>query len=169
MLFATLATCPHLAKHVRRLSEYVVPQWNFITIDPSLCGSEIRDFPKVAHWARSPETTRILEHTITGLGNCTNLRSCTWTRDGSITDEILNALASLPNLCDLELNGHDSMYYHHKFLRQFTQLQRISVIMPSLDVVLSVRDMVFDSGDKLKSLTMTCKVRPLLSTCAQVD
>ncbi|TEB39824.1 hypothetical protein FA13DRAFT_1619352 [Coprinellus micaceus] len=134
LLFATLASYRHLAKHIRRL--------------------EIRDFPKAIF---DPSGRDLHDDTVTGLKNCTNLHSCTWTRDGSLTSGILTTFASLPKLRELEINGHDARYYDPKLLCQFSVLQKISVIMPSPLVVRNIRDMVKVSGEKLRSLTMICK------------
>lgn len=116
---------------------------------------EIRDFPKAII---DPSGRDLHDDTVTGLKNCTNLHSCTWTRDGSLTSDILTTFASLPKLRELEINGHDARYYDPKLFCRFTGLQKISVIMPSPLVVRNIRDMVKGSGEKLKSLTMICKV-----------
>ncbi|EIM87235.1 uncharacterized protein STEHIDRAFT_168052 [Stereum hirsutum FP-91666 SS1] len=72
-LFKTLAEYPHHAKHVKRL--------------------EIRDFPK-SLLGTSPSYLALLHDCMIGLQNCTTLKSCTWTRDGSLTSKILNALST---------------------------------------------------------------------------
>lgn len=53
----------------------------------------IRDFPK-SLFGTSPSYLALLHDCTVGLQNCTNLTSCTWTRDGSLTSEILNALST---------------------------------------------------------------------------
>ena len=116
---------------------------------------EIRDFPKAIFDASGRD---LHDDTVAGLKNCTNLQSCTWTRDGSLTSDILTTFSSLPNLCELEINGHDGGYYDPKLFCQFSGLQKISVIMPSPLVVRNIRDMVKTSGERLRSFTMICKV-----------
>lgn len=94
-LFKTLAEYPHHAKHVKRLgtrcnlpffgwdSRYLL----FKTLP------EIRDFPK-SLLGTSPSYLALLHDCMVGLQNCITLKSCTWTRDGSLTSEILNALSA---------------------------------------------------------------------------
>lgn len=94
-LFKTLAEYPHHAKHVKRLGTRChLPffRWDsryllFKTF------SEIRDFPK-SLLGTSPSYLALLHNCMIGLQNCTTLKSCTWTRDGSLTSEILNALST---------------------------------------------------------------------------
>jgi len=114
-----------------------------------------------------------------GLQNCTNLRSCTWTRDGSLTSDILLALlnpsqsstrgshllSSLPSsstpghqLRELEINGHHSNLYNPKLLLNFRCLERICIIMPTLEVVQILEEWVKVVQESLKSLDVICKV-----------
>ncbi|KAF9453370.1 hypothetical protein P691DRAFT_801191 [Macrolepiota fuliginosa MF-IS2] len=166
-LFRTLASCPHLARYVRRL--------------------EIRDFPK------NQLTDESRDAIYRGLRNCTNLRSCTWTRDGSLTTDILLALshglsdefassafaytdggapieprpvpthsASVHSLRELEINGL-SLLYDPRFLLRFEWLTKISIIMPSLEVTRILEKWVWVLGGRLKSLNLICKMSPLIT------
>src|SRR6266542_1517301 len=104
-LFTTLACYPELARLVHHL--------------------EIRDFPKHYHYPR----------VVNALQLCTNLRSCIWTRDGTLTSDILQALSSCPELRELEINGHSDGIYDHTLLLRFRNLNKLSIIMPCETVV----------------------------------
>ncbi|KAJ3561883.1 hypothetical protein NP233_g9923 [Leucocoprinus birnbaumii] len=157
-LFRTLSTCPQLARYVRRL--------------------EIRDFP------RNALSDDVLESISQGLRNCTGLHSCTWTRDGSLTSNILLALsepssytngttndirsapatsATIHTLRHLEINGHHSNFYNPKILLRFKWLERISIIMPTIEVVQVLEEWVKLVQESLKSLNIICKMSPVIT------
>jgi len=125
--------------------------------------SEIRGFPKNLF----PD--EVLGLILRGLRNCTNLCSCTWTRDGSLTSDILLALlnpsqsstrrSSFPSLLtpshqlrELEINGHHSNLYDPKLLLNFKWLERICTTMPTAEVVQILEDWVKVVQESLKSL-----------------
>ncbi|KAF8065030.1 hypothetical protein FPV67DRAFT_166766 [Lyophyllum atratum] len=136
-LFNTLAHCPQLAKYVRRL--------------------EIRDFPK----AMMPS---VLEYAVPlGLRNCINLHACTWTRDGSLNSEILQALQISGTLQELEINGRSEDNYEPALLLGFTRLTRISLIMPSGPVVNRLSPWMALTGSTLQSLTLICKASHIVT------
>ncbi|EAU85752.2 hypothetical protein CC1G_04969 [Coprinopsis cinerea okayama7 len=138
-LFTTLATYPHLAKHVRRL--------------------EIRDFPK----AIISSEEDILNLVVKGLQNCSNLHACTWTRDGTLSSDILGALCCSSSLQEIELNGHSQGQYDPQILSRFRNLTKISLIMPSGAVISQLTSMLRCSGEKLKHLTVICKTSPVVN------
>ncbi|KAH9934099.1 hypothetical protein B0H21DRAFT_759722 [Amylocystis lapponica] len=72
-LFRTLADHPHLASHVQQLGHH-------------------REFPKALH---SADHESLFAVCLAGIVNCVNLRSCTWTRDGSLTSRVLETLLLL--------------------------------------------------------------------------
>lgn len=90
--------------------------------------AEIRDFP------RSPSAA-VIETVLGGISNCTRLESCTWTRDGTLSTEVLEALQRLPHLEELEINGHSHGNYDSEVLVGFRELRRIKLIMPEGVVV----------------------------------
>ncbi|KAK7055162.1 F-box domain-containing protein [Favolaschia claudopus] len=139
-LFNTLAHHPRLAKYVVRL--------------------EIRDFPKVS---KALGTGDVEELVLNALRNCVNLRSCTWTRDGAINSAILEVLQTIDTLVDLEINGHSDGHYDPSILKSFSHLRRISLIMPSADVVGQLRSWTAQTGSHLRSLTLICKTSPLVT------
>ncbi|KAJ6462586.1 hypothetical protein C8R45DRAFT_1220543 [Mycena sanguinolenta] len=139
-LFKTLADYPHLAKYVLRL--------------------EIRDFPKVFKALRRGELEELV---VCGLRNCVNLRSCTWTRDGALNSAMLRVLQECDNLAELEINGHSDGHYDAGVLGGFAHLQRVSVIMPSADVVGQLPLWMARTGPQLRSLTLICKTSPLVT------
>ncbi|KAK0451597.1 hypothetical protein EV421DRAFT_1702856 [Armillaria borealis] len=138
-LFGTLSRYPHLARYVRRL--------------------EIRDFPK----ALPLDGIDVLGVVISGVTNCTNLRSCTWTRDGSLNSEILEALLCSTELREMEINGHNDGNYDANILRSFSKLGRISLIMPSSSVVDMLPSWMSVTGESLHSLTLICKSSPIIT------
>lgn len=129
---------------------------------------EIRDFPK------RQLTEEVVNDILQGLRNCSNLRSCTWTRDGSLTSDILLALSrthsllenidsplsttSIPSLRELEINGHHSHLFDPKLLLQFQWLTKISIIVPTLEVIRVLEEWVQILQGTLKSLNLICKV-----------
>ncbi|KZT64234.1 hypothetical protein DAEQUDRAFT_732903 [Daedalea quercina L-15889] len=133
-LFRTLSSCHHLAKHVQRL--------------------EIRDFPKSFYVAENEATLQLC---LLGIKNCANLRSCTWTRDGSLTTEILEALVSVAHLEELEINGNHENHYDPWVLRKFTRLRRISLIMPRHAVIDVLPTWTGATRNTLRHLTILCK------------
>lgn len=115
---------------------------------------EIRDFPK----AIFNSETNIPDLVEKALKNCLNLRSCTWTRDGSLSSEILSSLAQITTLTELEFNGRSQGQYDPKLLRQFSGLAKVSVIMPSSTVINHLSGMLAAHGASLRHLTFICKV-----------
>jgi hypothetical protein len=94
-----------------------------------------------------------------GLKNCVNLRKCTWTRDGSVNSWILKALQGCRNLRELELNGNHHGHYDAIILREFANLQKISLIMPSGPVLDVLPSWISVTGSTLQSLKLICTVR----------
>ncbi|KAF8902526.1 hypothetical protein CPB84DRAFT_1814867 [Gymnopilus junonius] len=138
-LFDTLSRHPYLANLLHKL--------------------EIRDFPKAITLLDGD----ILHHVQRGLRNCTGLRACTWTRDGSLNSEILEALVQCPNLRDLELNGHNDGHYDPRLLLQFRNLNRISLIMPSTVVVSQLGTWLSFTGHTLRNFTLICKASTIIT------
>ena len=116
---------------------------------------ELRDFPK----ALSPESREELEtNCLEGLRNCSNLQACTWTRDGSLSSTVLRALQSCPSLRELEINGHHNGNYDPRILVGSSHLNKVSLIMPSSQVIDAVPDWFSNTGGTLRTLTIICKV-----------
>lgn len=122
------------------------------TLTPRL---EIRDFPKSFYVVENEATLQLC---LSGIKNCVNLRSCTWTRDGSLTTEILEALLPCEHLAELEINGNHENHYDPWLLRRFAHLRRISLIMPRTAVVEVLPAWTLASGATLRHLTILCKV-----------
>jgi len=92
-----------------------------------------------------------------GLENCVRLKACTWTRDGSVTSDILRSLAKCPELTDITINGAHSWNYQPVDLVQLLRLNKISLIMPSASVLKILPRWVQATGQSLTSLTLFCK------------
>ncbi|EGO01171.1 hypothetical protein SERLA73DRAFT_179271 [Serpula lacrymans var. lacrymans S7.3] len=140
LLFDTLTTSPHLARHVRKL--------------------DIRDFPK---GLTLPIYRDLHDLCPRGLTNCVNLKSCTWTRDGSLNSAILEALLRCSQLEELEINGNDSPSYSTAILPQFSNLRKISLIMPSISVLDILPSWLSVTNETLRNLTLICKASSLIT------
>ncbi|KAL5514673.1 hypothetical protein ACEPAG_1989 [Sanghuangporus baumii] len=133
-LFRTLANCPKLARYVRRL--------------------ELRDFPKAISRDSVNQLTQLC---VEGLANCVSLTSCTWTRDGTLKEDILEVLSRCPSLQALEINGRHAHNYDPELLHRFEGLRRISVIMPTAEVVHALPGCFQRNLETLQELTIICK------------
>ncbi|OCB90530.1 hypothetical protein A7U60_g2264 [Sanghuangporus baumii] len=115
---------------------------------------ELRDFPK----AISRDSANQLTHLcVSGLANCVNLTSCTWTRDGTLKEDILEALSRCPSLQAIEINGRHAHNYDPELLHRFARLRRISVIMPTAEVVHALPGCFQRNLETLQELTIICK------------
>lgn len=81
-LFSLLATTPRLAEMVKVL--------------------EVRVYKKSYKLVERVEMNELAVRVLEG---CRNVESLTWTRIGSVTDDTMDAIAKLPKLRHLELNG----------------------------------------------------------------
>jgi hypothetical protein len=98
-----------------------------------------------------------------GLENCVHLRGCTWTREGSLTSDILKSLGRCPELSDVTINGQYSWQYEPMDLVQILRLGKISLIMPSISVLDILPRWLQVTGQSLTNLALICKAR--LSLC----
>lgn len=114
----------------------------------------IRDFPRGLLLG---ERNDILEICLRGIRNCVNLMSCTWTRDGSLSTEILESLQHLPRLVELEINGHSPNQYQAVILTNFKALRKVSLIMPSSQVLEILPEWICATAHTLEHLTLICK------------
>jgi hypothetical protein len=121
---------------------------------------EIRDFPKGLDNGR---LEALFDSCLRGIANIVNLRSCTWTRDGSLGSDILLALLRHRSLRELEINGRHNGNYDHMILPQFTSVRRIKLIMPAPHVVEILPVWLTSLAHPLQSLSIICKVRHALS------
>ncbi|KAI0767578.1 hypothetical protein C8Q74DRAFT_1281089 [Fomes fomentarius] len=133
-VFRTLAEYPHLAKLVQQLA--------------------IRDFPKAL---QSEEYDQILDACLAGIRNCVNLRTCTWTRHGSLTSSVLETLADCSRLQELEINGENTGYYDPMILPRFSHLRKLSLIMPSAAVANTLLPWTRSASATLQYLSIICK------------
>ncbi|KZV67676.1 hypothetical protein PENSPDRAFT_611087 [Peniophora sp. CONT] len=145
-LFRTLAEHEHLALMVRQL--------------------EVGDFPKGLH---AEQDDALRESCIRGLQNARHLRAVTWTRDGSLTSEILQALAQCTELRSISMNGNSSGHYDPRELLNLTQLNSVSVVMPGSGVIDIFPSWMQVVGQKLRSLTLICKDTRLVNDALLED
>ncbi|GAA5829531.1 hypothetical protein JCM11251_000193 [Rhodosporidiobolus azoricus] len=113
-LFHTLADNLRLASLVRRLEVRVFPISLFVTE---------REYNE--------------ELAIRVLRNLTNCESLTWTRKGSLTDRVFEAINTLPKLGDFELNAHTNLSpgsWDADHLLNLPPLRSISFILPDRNI-----------------------------------
>jgi len=139
-LFQTLATSSVLAQYVEELT--------------------IRDFPRALLLGERNEVLRVC---LRGIQNCINLQACAWTRDGSLSDDILQALCRLPLFTSLEINGNNVWRYSPKTLPKFDRLQKLSLIMPGAPVVEVLPQWLSQTGATLQRLTFLCQSSPRIN------
>ncbi|TCD67169.1 hypothetical protein EIP91_000395, partial [Steccherinum ochraceum] len=139
-LFETLASCPHLARFVEEMT--------------------IRDFPRALLLS---ERRAVLHTCLAGIRNCLSLRACTWTRDGSLSDDILHALCALPRFASLEINGNNVWQYSPGTLVRFERLERLCVVMPGAPVVEVLPAWLQRTGKTLRRLTLLCQSSPRIN------
>jgi hypothetical protein len=89
-----------------------------------------------------------------GLKNCVHLNACTWIRDGTMTPEILRCLGTCPELTDITFNGEYSFRYEPMDLVQILHLRKISLILPSMSVLLILPYWLRAIGRSLTSLSL---------------
>ncbi|CAE7131780.1 unnamed protein product [Rhizoctonia solani] len=142
MILETLASAPHLAFHVKAL--------------------ELRDFPTHLSF---DERHRIVELATQAISNCINLRSCSCTRDGTLSTRMLQGLAGLKSLKELEINAKPGAFgaWTPEDLLAFQGLQSLTLIMPARSVVELLPEWSAKNRDTLESLVIICKSTPYLS------
>lgn len=97
-----------------------------------------------------------------GLRNCINLRSCRWTRDGTISDEILHILRR-QQLKDLEINANPKGYFTPSTLLGFKNLERLTLIMPDSQIIRLLPRWCSFTGHSLRTLSIICKSDSLIT------
>ncbi|CAE6535072.1 unnamed protein product, partial [Rhizoctonia solani] len=136
MILETLANAPHLAFHVKAL--------------------EFRDFPNHLNF---DERHRIIALATQAISNCVNLRSCSWTRDGTLSTRMLQELAGLESLKELEINAKPGAFgaWFPEDLLAFRGLQSLTLIMPARSIVELLPAWSAENKDTLESLVVICK------------
>lgn len=150
MDFSELPAFSALREETRYLSPFRFLDWfSFRWIE------ELRDFPKNLS---STEREDLLQLCIRGISNCINMSSCSWTRDGSLNTLVLRSLQQNTRLQELEINGHHNHYYDPLILVNFVGLRKISLIMPSGEVIRMLPSWLAVTGESLRVLSLVCKV-----------
>ena len=86
-----------------------------------------------------------------------NLGAVTWTRDGSLTDEIISILAT-KRIRHLEFNAHAGSYYHPESLMRFSFLTTLILLMPDRKTIDILPQWIRATGESVRSITFLCKV-----------
>lgn len=128
LLLTTLSHCPHLAHLVKHLG--VSSFHNTMSEESSVIGA---------------------------IRNCSHLQSCSWAEVGSLSSEILQELSLLSNLRELEVDGNN-WGYGPDMLLKFKNLERLSVVMPSVPVLKQMHDCLALNSQSIRSLAFTCNV-----------
>ncbi|CAE6408103.1 unnamed protein product [Rhizoctonia solani] len=138
-ILETLGNAPHLAFHVKVL--------------------QLRDFPTHLSF---DERHHIINLATQAISNCLNLRSCSWTRDGSLSTSMIQELASLNSLKELEINAKPGAFgaWVPEDLLGFRNLQSLTLIMPARSVVELLPAWCRENKDTLESLVIICKSAP---------
>ncbi|GAA5947505.1 hypothetical protein JCM3765_001707 [Sporobolomyces pararoseus] len=113
-LFETLASTHRLARFVRRLEVRVYPLSNVVK-----------------------ERRAMEELAIKMLKNCENVEELVWTRKGSLTDDVFEAIVKLPRLRIFELNAHTNLSpgsWSASHLINLPRLTSLSLILPDRNV-----------------------------------
>lgn len=123
--------------------------------------AELTDFPK----GISLELLSIENTVIPALRNCINLSSCRWTRDGTLSDDILGILQSPDRvpLRVLEINANSRSFYDASKLLSFTSLTKLSLILPDAETIIGLPVWCEQIGGTLKELTIIQKASTRLS------
>jgi hypothetical protein len=96
----------------------------------------------------------------------TSLSSLTWTRDSTLSSNMLETLATLPKLRRIEINGHSIGIFDPKLLWKLGQIKEISVVLPDRDVVMAIAGLAIllhESGGGLEGLEIIAQVRNAIS------
>jgi hypothetical protein len=121
---------------------------------------ELTDFPK----GISSVHLSIEKTVIPALRNCVNLSSCRWTRDGTLSNDILEILQS-PNrvpLRVLAINATSRGFYDASKLLGFTGLTKLILILPDAEMVNQLPAWCERIGGTLKELSIIRKARTRL-------
>ena len=105
----------------------------------------------------STEREQLMALSLQAIRNCVNLRSCTLTRDGSLSNDILLTLQQAPHLAELEINGRNFFYFKPGLLPDFKRLRKISLIMPSPEVLSVLPIWARNTTSTLRHLTLLCQ------------
>jgi hypothetical protein len=117
---------------------------------------DVRDYPRSAY---SVESDMLLPTTLIALGNCINMRRFIWTRDGALNDQIIHTLIQkCPRLRYIEINGHTTVNYDPRLLVGLANLNGISVIMPTKEMVDVLPKWIKNTAETLASLSLLCRV-----------
>ncbi|KAM0792257.1 hypothetical protein ACM66B_004951 [Microbotryomycetes sp. NB124-2] len=157
MLFLSLMNCPRRCKLIQTL--------------------EVRVFPLPF---RAQERLDMQQLAINVLRQCENLKQLLWTRKGSLTDDVFDAITALP-LDRFEFNGSTNLSpgsWSTEYMLQLHPLVSLSVIMPDRQVanalpqLLRIRNgQTRKDGKSLEHLTVLCRDSPnindrIMSECA---
>jgi hypothetical protein len=118
--------------------------------------AELTDFPK----GISPALLSVENTVIPALRNCVNLTSCRWTRDGTLSNDILEVLQSPDRvpLRVLEINANSRGFYDASKLLEFTDLTKLALILPDEEMIIRLPDWCERIGGTLRELTIIRKV-----------
>ncbi|GAA5835182.1 hypothetical protein JCM3766R1_006894 [Sporobolomyces carnicolor] len=113
-LFETLASTRHLAQLVKRLEVRVYPLSNVVK-----------------------ERRAMEELAIAMLKNCENIEELVYTRKGALTDDVFEAIVTLPRLHTFELNAHTNLSpgsWSASHVVNLPPLRSLSLILPDRNV-----------------------------------
>jgi hypothetical protein len=89
------------------------------------------------------------------IRNCVNLRSCAWTRFGTLNGAIIKALQSCP-ITEFEFNADPGRNYVPTQLLVFDKLESLKLVLPGRPMDDILVDWVKVIGNTLRSLSIIC-------------
>jgi hypothetical protein len=104
------------------------------------------------------ENEQLTRNILNALKRCINLRICVWTRDGSLSAPIIDSLASCPRVEDITINGRTEGHYLPQSILKFSNLKRLTIIMPSAAIVSLLPIYFLGLGTTLTHFSLICKV-----------
>ncbi|PVG03903.1 hypothetical protein CPB86DRAFT_694452 [Serendipita vermifera] len=115
----------------------------------------------IYHWYKygPGDAKEIEEYIIPAISNCINLSRCRWTRDGTISGDVLLALQSEGRtpLLELEINGHSGRFYNPSTLTNFKYLTKLMLIMPDTPTARQLASWCSNLQGTLKELSIICQ------------
>ena len=87
-----------------------------------------------------------------------NLRSCVWTRYGSLNPPIIRALQTCP-IVELEINADPGQNYAPSQLLGFSALESLKLVLPARPVRDILGDWTHATRSTLRSLSIICATR----------
>lgn len=144
-------------RHCRAISKFLHTSISWVTQPTTHLGRHSQYFIELRVFPKADEIKSTSRLCVNALNNCVNLQAVTWTRDGSLNDEIISTLAT-KRIRYLEFNAHAGSYYHPESLTRFGFLTTLFLLMPDRKTVNILPQWIRATGEHIRSITFLCKV-----------